>query len=99
MNKIKELAYKQLSNGSKEIDYQEIVKFVQQENGLFAEQSKKEKPSIFELNKQISDDNRNELLGILTEPYQPELINKEEENQRKWMMCVQFLRNNPKLMM
>jgi len=28
MNKIKELAYKQLSNGSKEIDYQEIVKFV-----------------------------------------------------------------------
>jgi len=28
MNKIKELAYKQLSNGSKEIDYKEIVKFV-----------------------------------------------------------------------
>jgi hypothetical protein len=28
MNKIKELAYKQLNNSSKEIDYQEIVKFV-----------------------------------------------------------------------
>jgi hypothetical protein len=89
MNKLKELAYKQISSGSKEIDYQEIVRFIQQENGFFSECSSKKNPGIFDANKQNATiENRDELSGILTEPPHPGMINQDEENQRRWNMCL-----------
>lgn len=38
MNKLKELAYKQLQSGFSKIDYQEIVRYVKDADGYFAEQ-------------------------------------------------------------
>ena len=38
MNKLKELAMKQLESGSKEIDYKEIVEYVKSEDGIFADE-------------------------------------------------------------
>lgn len=38
MNKLKQLAIKQLENGSKEIDYKEIVEYVKSEDGIFADE-------------------------------------------------------------
>ena len=41
MNKLKELAMKQLENGSKEIDYKEIVEYVKSEDGIFSDEFNK----------------------------------------------------------
>jgi len=38
MTKLKDLAYRQLQQGSKEIDYKEIVKYVKSREGVFAEE-------------------------------------------------------------
>ena len=79
MNKLKELAYKQITNGSKEIDYQEIVRFIQQEHGFFNERPSKGKPAY--LNKAEAP---GELNGMLAEPAHPEMTDLTEENQRRW---------------
>ena len=92
MNKLKELAMKQLENGSKEIDYKEIVEYVKNENGIFAEEfHEKIGPNRLDLDKSLKE--------IVTEPETVSLANAEDEKNRRWGECMGFLRNNPKLLL
>ena len=73
MNKLKELAMKQLENGSKEIDYKEIVEYVKSEDGIFSDEFNK-KPvnqSRLDLDKSLKD--------IVDEPEHVGVFNAEDE--------------------
>ena len=78
MNKLKELAFKQLQKGSKEIDYKEIVEYVKNEQGIFADEFRDTKvgQSKLDLDKSLKE--------IATEPETVSVANAEEEKQRKW---------------
>ena len=93
MNKLKELAMKQLESGSKEIDYKEIVEYVKSEDGIFADEfgQKQVAQSRLELDKSLKD--------IVDEPEHVSVANAEDEKQRRWGECVGFLRKNPKLLL
>lgn len=73
MNKLKELAMKQLENGSKEIDYKEIVEYVKSEDGIFSDEFNK-KPvnqSRLDLDKSLKD--------IVDEPEHVGVFDAEDE--------------------
>lgn len=92
MNKLKDLALKQLQKGSKEIDYKAIVEYVKNEQGIFAEEFyEKVNQSKYDLDKSLKE--------IVTEPETVSLMNAEDEKQRRWGECMGFLRNNPKLLL
>lgn len=67
MNKLKELAFKQINQGSKEIDYQEIVKFIQKENGVFADDIK-DRDILATQKKSRKDDGGNNCFFLQGEP-------------------------------
>ena len=89
MTKLKELAYKQLENGSTEINYREIVEYVRDKEGVFAEDLKPEgADTIQEQSKEGKESERNITLAsykdISRRPDEVGVANEDEERKRRW---------------
>ena len=109
MNKLKELAYKQLQSGSNQINYREIVEYLRDSEGIFAdevvEKQDRTKHYINEVEPNIGKKEVEE--NMTTKSVQkiadePPLVGFEDdgdERKRRWDQCVNFLRNNPKLLL
>ena len=99
MTKLKELAYKQLESGSTQINYKEIVEYVRDNEGVFADDLKPEgadsggEPAKKELPGVAS------FKDIVVRPDEVGIANQDDEKKRRWGQCVEFLRNNPKLLL
>ncbi len=59
MNKLKELAYKQLQSGSTQINYKEIVNYLKNSEGFFADDivSKEDREKIYAGEKDLQPNN------------------------------------------
>ena len=108
MNKLKELAYKQLQSGSDKINYSEIVNYLRDTEGFFADEiilkddRKKAYIGEADLTKLNSDEDTlktSSVQKIADEPALVGLENDEDEKKRRWNMTLAFLRNNPKLLL
>ena len=94
MTKLKELAYKQLESGSTQINYREIVEYVRDNEGVFASdlnlegaEPKQQLPGVASFK------------DIVVRPDEVGIANQDDEKKRRWGQCVEFLRNNPKLLL
>ena len=106
MNKLKELAYKQLQSGSDKINYKDIVQYLQNTEGFFADEiiTKEQRNKIYAA-EHIENDEKGlpkteSCVQIANEPAVVGLAEgDEDEKRRRWTQCVAFLRNNPRLLL
>jgi len=91
MLKIKEVAQKQVyERGSKQIDYTEIVQYLEEEDQYLTEG---EKSKIHQL--QTAHVQR----YSTAEPKKTKIPQEEVLDDTKWIQVVDFMRKNPKLML
>jgi len=101
MNKLKELAYKQLQSGSDQINYAEIVTYLKNSEGFFADEiiSKEERGKIYAGETVVDIAKTDSVENIASEPAVVGLGTNQAEQERRWGQCMHFLRNNPKLLL
>ena len=103
MTKLKDLARKQLESGSTQINYREIVEYVRDHEGVFAADLKPEGgENTASIDKDESQDRPAGVASykdIVPRPDEVGIANQEDEKNRRWGQCVEFLRNNPKLLL
>ena len=99
MNKLKELAYKQLQSGSSQINYNEIVNYLKNSEGFFADDiaGKDERSKVYAGEKDLGQTESVE--EVANEPALIGLGTFNDEKDRRWSQCMTFLRNNPKLLL
>ena len=104
MTKLKQLAYKQLENGQTEINYKEIVEYVKDKEGVFADDLVSDGATL--IDDQSKEGKVTERAAGITSfkdlvrrPDEVGIANEEDEKNRRWGECVEFLRNNPKLLL